>query len=198
MTAQILQFKITLRDITPAVWRRIQVPGNYSFWDLHVAIQDAMGWTDSHLHMFRLQNSEGSKIRMLGLPDPDGEVQIEAGWNVDLAGHFLRAGDLLYYEYDFGDGWEHEILFEGRPDANQKTKYPHCLEGARACPPEDCGGVPGYEDLINATRDPNHERHEELVEWHGGVINPEEFDAESVDFDDPRERLKLVRSGPPF
>ena len=189
------QFKITLKDIEPAIWRRIQVPSKYSFWDLHVAIQDAMGWFDCHLHTFRLKKPRGRKILEIGIPlDSDfDDIVILPGWDEDLADYFPEPGKIIEYEYDFGDGWQHEILFEGILLKEKNVKYPVCLAGERACPPEDCGSVPGYYRLLEILRNPQHEEYEDMIEWLSGwygKYDPERFEAEMVKFDNPSTRLK--------
>ena len=100
------------------------------------------------------------------------------------------------YEYDFGDGWEHEVLFEGNPAVDPKAKYPLCAEGERACPPEDCGGVYGYENLLTVIQDPTHEEYESMLEWLGGRYDPDRFDPKRVKFDDPARRYHLAFEAP--
>jgi hypothetical protein len=188
-SASVHRFKITLQGIVPAVWRRIEVPSDYSFWDLHVAIQDAMGWTDSHLHVFRVGEEQ------VGIPDEDafeGDAPYLPGWEIRMDEYFTEAGDVAPYEYDFGDGWEHEVLLEEIAPRAPKTKYPRCLAGERACPPEDCGGVPGYENMLEILADPDHEEHADTVQWVGGAYDPGRFDPEIVRFDDPKKRWKTA------
>jgi hypothetical protein len=185
-----LQFKITLQDIEPPIWRRIIVPGNYTFWDFHVAIQDSMGWTDSHLHSFKLTPNSKSFI---GIPSPDGDdfVKVKAGWEIKLKDIFNKKGKKILYEYDFGDGWEHEIAFE--KEIEKEIKKPLCLEGAQACPPEDCGGSWGYEHFCELMRKKKGNKYKEMKEWYGGDFNPNEFNIEDVIFDNPKERLKMLQ-----
>jgi hypothetical protein len=177
-TSVIFQFKITLLEIRPPIWRRIQIPDG-TLVTLHHHIQDAMGWENMHLHQFEIDG------------EPYGDAQfLNNGWGDEvLDAKKIKLSKLLadkdknfrfFYEYDFGDGWRHEILYEGVQEAEPKRKYPLCLEGARACPPEDVGGPWGYENFVVATKDPKHEEHEELREWFGGKYNPEAFDAEAV------------------
>jgi hypothetical protein len=192
---QTLQFKVTLQDVAPPVWRRIEVPATYSFWDLHVAVQDAMGWQDYHLHAFRIRNRRTGGTDAIGIPDPDGfvdEPDFLAGWEIPLAAYFTDTGDRAEYEYDFGDGWIHDVVLEGIGDRQPKTKYPRCTAGARACPPEDCGGPPGYFDLLAPLADPTHEEHENVVDWIGGAFDPESFDPARVRFDDPKKRWRAA------
>jgi hypothetical protein len=186
---QVLQFKITLLGIDPPVWRRILVPDTYSFWDLHVAIQDAMGWTDSHLHVFRLSDPDSGTLCDIGIPDEDDfdDMEYIAGWEIRVT-DWVSPGDSIPYEYDFGDSWEHLLEFESVLPREEGVRYPACVAGERACPPEDCGGVWGYENLREIIRDPHHEEHESTLEWLGGGFDSERFEAKKVSFDDPKER----------
>jgi hypothetical protein len=188
------QFRVTLKGIAPPVWRRIVVPGTYTFWDLHVAIQDSMGWLDCHLHVFRVRDPRSGAEVEIGIPDPDGydERPCLPGWGVPLADYLTKVGDVADYEYDFGDSWEHEVVLEDVVPRTAGTKYPVCLDGARACPPEDCGGIPGYEEMLAVLSDPRHKEHEQTREWVGGRYDPSEFDKNKVRFDNPKKRWKLA------
>jgi hypothetical protein len=175
---RIFQFKITLRDTRPPVWRRIQVADG-TLDELHEDIQLAMGWTNSHLHQFRF----GEKI--YGDPDLLQELMEDFGAGnsrttklsdvIPADGREFRFG----YEYDFGDSWDHEVLFERFVPAEPGKQYPLCVDGKRACPPEDVGGTWGYADYVEAIQDPDHERHDELLEWNG-PFDPEAFDPEAA------------------
>ena len=191
---QVYQFKITLEEIDPPIWRRIQVPETYSFWDLHVAIQDAMGWTDSHLHQFEMTNPKTREEVDIGIPDEEWEDEAVtlAGWDIKIADYFSQENSSAIYIYDFGDNWEHTIKLEKILPQAEKTEYPICLEGERACPPEDCGGVWGYVDLLETISDPENEEYEETLEWLADDFDPEYFDPLDVYFDDPEERRKLA------
>ena len=188
----VYQFKITLNEITPTIWRRIHVPGHYSFWDCHVAIQDAMGWQDSHLHMFRVPDpSAVDETMQIGIPDEDRFVDdpvILPGWELAIADSFSAENAKAQYEYDFGDGWEHTLILEQILPRKPKTKYPACLAGERRCPPEDCGGPPGYEELLRVLADPRHEEHDSMLTWVGGSYDPTNFDPKQVRFDNPEKR----------
>lgn len=190
----VYQFKIALKGIKPLIWRRIQVPENYSFWDFHVAVQDAMGWTDTHLHHFDIVNPAHSRREEIGLPDEEGilDHEVLAGWKQKIAEYFTLNNDKANYIYDYGDNWEHTIKLEKILPREKGIKYPICIEGARACPPEDCGGKWGYEELLEAIMDPNHKRHEELSDWVEGDFDPEYFDIDNIVFDDPKKRLENV------
>jgi hypothetical protein len=191
---QIYQFKITLKDIEPPIWRRIHVPETYTFWDLHVAIQDVMGWLDYHLHEFEIIHpATGMKVN-IGIPDEDFDLDTEIlpGWKQKIADYFSIENPKAKYTYDFGDNWRHEIKLEKMLPRENGVKYPLCIDGKRACPPEDCGGTWGYENFLKIIMDPRHERYEEMLEWVGGEFDPEHFDAREVHFDNPKKRLKLV------
>lgn len=190
-----LQFKVQLRDIEPSIWRRFEVPASYSFWDLHVAIQDVMGWLDYHLHAFRVQNPRTGEVAQIGIPDEeglDGEPEFLPGWEAPVSRYLNQPGDRAEYEYDFGDGWEHELVLEAVGIRYPGTRYPRCLAGARACPPEDCGGSRGYAELLETMADPTHEEYESTLTWLGGRFDPEAFDPRRVRFDNPKKRWKLA------
>jgi len=176
-TDVIYQIKITLRNIKPPIWRRIQIP-DCTLADLHEYLQAAFGWGNYHLHEFEIDREH------FGPFDPDAwrcaaEVLDEAMFTLGkLLKHSGRKPRWLY-TYDFGDGWKHEILIEGSQLADPAAKYPRCVKGSRACPPEDCGGPWGYEDYIDAIADPTHDRHGEMLEWRG-PYDPEAFDAEQA------------------
>lgn len=181
------QFKITLLGIKPPVWRRIQIEDS-TLADLHEYIQAAFGWWNYHLHQFAIEG-----VRYGPLPPDEMAFDLDMGMEDESK---VRLSDLLprsgrrtrwLYEYDFGDGWEHEILFEGYPPKQEGQKYPVCLEGERACPPEDVGGPWGYAEYLEAMADPNHERHEELLEWRG-PFDPQKFDAKKA-----TARMRKVR-----
>jgi hypothetical protein len=197
-TPQVYQFKLVLVGVEPPIWRRIQVPETYSFWDLHVALQDAMGWLDYHLHVFRVAGS-AAEVEQIGIPNDDpfeGEPPTLPGWEIPITRYFSRPGITVPYEYDFGDGWEHELTLEAVLPRQAAQKYPLCVDGARACPPEDCGGVYGYENLLAVIQDPTHEEHESMLEWLGGRFDPDRFDPKRVRFDDPVRRYKLAFEAP--
>ncbi|MGQ0654682.1 MAG: plasmid pRiA4b ORF-3 family protein [Betaproteobacteria bacterium] len=195
------QYKISLRYISPTIWRRIQVPGGYTFWDLHVAIQDSMGWLDYHLHAFRFARGDGKHPVEIGIADGESEYPVLAGWEVGIADHFTRPGVFALYEYDFGDGWEHDIVLEDILPHEPKQTYPRCIAGERACPPEDCGGVPGYEHLVEVLRRPKHPEHAESVEWLKGharnyhPFDPDRFNARTVRFSNPKKRWAKAFAG---
>ena len=175
--AEIYQLKITLRDIRPPVWRRVQVPSDITLAKLHRIIQMAMGWYDSHLHQFIV----GEKYYGVPSIDDVSELELEDERRARLNQVLSKPKKTIVYEYDFGDGWEHTILLEKILPPDPAIRYPRCIDGARACPPEDCGGTGGYENFLAAIRDPDHEEHDEYLEWIGGEFDPEEFDLEEFD-----------------
>jgi hypothetical protein len=145
----VCQFLVVLPRTEPLVWRRIQVPEGYSFWDLHVAIQDAMGWKDYHLHEFIVVDAKTRRVKRIGIPDdemPDGPPSL-AGWKVPIGRYLTYGTDPVRYRYDFGDDWEHTVEFEELLPADEGA-YPRCIGGAGACPPEDVGGTSGYAEFL--------------------------------------------------
>ena len=184
-----MQFKITLQGIKPPIWRRIIVPDNYSFWDLHVAIQDSFGWTDHHLHVFLINGN-----LEIGIPDPNDEMDggkiCEPGWEIMIKEHFDEIGTKINYTYDFGDCWDHGVEFEKRIE--EEIKAPQCIGGKRACPPEDCGGIPGYADFCKIMKKKKGEQYKEMREWFGGDYDPVHFDPSTVIFDKPKKRLRRM------
>ena len=191
---QVYQFKITLKGIKPPIWRRIRVPETYTFWDLHVAIQDAMGWLDYHLHQFEMVNpSTGMKVE-IGIPDKESGWgrEILLGWKQKIADYFSIENRSADYTYDFGDNWEHIIKLEKILPRDKNIDYPICIAGKRACPPEDCGGIWGYENFLEIINDPDNKEYEDMIEWVGGEFDPEHFDVKEVSFDDPDKRRRIA------
>ena len=179
----VYQLKVTLKNSKPPIWRRIRVNSDINLYRLHQNLQVMMGWTDSHIHQFIVHGE------YYGTPDLDLDLDLEVTneKSIELDRVVSEAGDKFVYEYDFGDSWEHVILVEKilRPEAG--VHYPICLTGQRACPPEDCGGIWGYGDLLEAIQDPAHPEHEEMLEWLGGRFDPEVFDVDMVN-----QRLKTI------
>ncbi len=172
----VYQFKITLLDIKPPIWRRIQVPDG-TLDELHEHIQTAMGWTNSHLHQFEIGRQRFGDPEMLDDGWGDHDFIDSRKTRLSKLLEKKRRSFRFVYEYDFGDGWQHEIVYEGPHSPETGLKYPRCLEGALACPPEDCGGPWGYGDFLQAIRDPKHENHADLLEWIGGEFDPAAFSA---------------------
>jgi len=177
-SGEIYQIKVTLLGTRPPIWRRLLVPADLTLGGLHDVLQSAMGWDQSHLHEFRVGQQR------YGAPDPTGggfgmEDQIDER-KVRLHQVLSRVGAKAVYTYDFGDGWEHGIVVEKRLPVDPNLAYPACTGGRRACPPEDCGGIPGFYELLNAIRNPNHENREDLLDWLGGEYDPKAFSIETV------------------
>ena len=169
--------KITLRGIRPPVWRRVRVSSDMTLRSLHQVIQEAMGWYDAHLHEFEVGK------RRYGEPSGDVWPGIERTFSengVRLGALIDQGVKRFQYVYDFGDGWEHEVLIEKVGPLDPGQQYPSLITGKRACPPEDCGGVPGYYRLLAVLGEPAHEEHAHLSEWVGGEFDPERFDQASV------------------
>lgn len=199
---KVYQFKITLKDTKPPIWRRIQVPSTYTFWDLHVAIQDAMGWMDCHLHEFRVKYPLSRSELSFGIPDEEGfdsDSTTLPGWKHKVSKYINLAHPTCEYVYDFGDDWRHKVELEDILLAEEGVTYPRCLKGKRACPPEDCGGPWGYLELLEVLSDPEHEEYEDSKVWvesmKGGKFDPERFNPSEVEFTDPKERFEVAFSG---
>lgn len=169
---RISQLKVTLRGSRPPIWRRILVRSDIRLSRLHEILQAVMGWTDSHLHQFEAGRT------LYGLPDPEFPFDRQDDRKVRLDEVLRRAKDRLRYEYDFGDGWEHDIVLEKIEATQAGRRYPWVLAGKRACPPEDCGGILGFSSFLEAIKDPHHPEHRETLEWVGGRYDPEAFDVE--------------------
>jgi hypothetical protein len=155
-----------------------------------------MGWLDYHLHEFRVLDAK-NKVKEIGIPidEEPGQRPLIPSWRVRVSDHFnhrqYHALPALYV-YDFGDDWEHAIMYEDEQPAEESVTYPRCVGGARRCPPEDCGGVHGYMEFLAAISDPGHAERESLLTWAGGSYDPDEFDPAAVRFDDPLKRWKTA------
>lgn len=180
----VYQFKVALKAIRPPIWRRFQVTDDITLYRLHLVLQEVMGWDNYHLYQFTIGNLRYAD------PDPEHDTSERNAkrhklWQV--FGHRQRAKAL--YTYDFGDSWVHQLILEKVLPLRQGVRYPVCLDGARACPPEDCGGVPGYQRLLEIIRDPEHEEYEETMEWLGGSFDPDAFSIDVVN----RKLARLAR-----
>lgn len=169
MARQIYQVRIALCDVVPEVWRRVALPGGYTLDRVHRAIQLAMGWQDCHLHSFDIDGSQ------FGPPDPDSDLDLADELDVRLDAA-VGKNSRFAYVYDFGDWWEHEVVVEQIVAAEPDVRYPICLAGENACPPEDVGGPYGYAGLLATLADPRHPEHEAMRDWVGGPFDPGNFD----------------------
>jgi hypothetical protein len=168
------ELKVELLDIDPPVWRMLQVPSSISLHKLHLVLQKAMGWKNYHLYLFYEDGKSYSQ------PNAEWGARIGNSARKRLNQVVSERKRSLLYEYDMGDGWRHQIRLQKILPAKGDER-PRCTGGARACPPEDCGGVPGYEEFLKAIADPKHEDHSTMLKWAGGEFDPEAFDAEVVE-----------------
>ena len=171
---------IKLAESEPAIWRLVSVPGNFTIADLDRVIQAAMGWTNSHLHLFTIGESQ------YGDPDEDwiDDLPVLPGGEFTLDEVLTPAVKHFTYEYDFGDCWQHEVSVQERVVADEERNgWPMCLAGANACPPEDVGGISGYGEFLQAMSDPSHEEHDAMWRWWGGPFDPRGFDINAANRD---------------
>jgi hypothetical protein len=174
------QLKISLDHVTPAIWRRFVVDSDIKLPDLHKVIQTVMGWYNSHLHLFRIND------RLYSFPDEEAFLDYIDYRKIRLNAVITKEKQKFHYDYDFGDGWEHTLALEKIVPKEKGTKYPICVDGKRSCPPEDCGGPGGYEDMLEIIKDPSDEQYEEMLDWLGGDFDAEGFDVDSVNVGLPR------------
>jgi len=174
MTKTIHQLKVTLRQVKPPVWRRIEVESDLTLGELAPVLEAAMGWFGGHLHAFDVGGAR------YGTPDPDWGTDDLDENRFRLGGVLPTEGMKMRWDYDFGDGWEHDVLVETISLPERGVEYPMCLAGRRACPPEDCGGPWGYADLLEAVANPDHPEHEELRDWAPPGFDPARFDMEAT------------------
>lgn len=170
----IYQLKITLNDVVPAVWRRIQVPAGITLFRLHEILQRTMPWADSHMHQF-IVGRTAYRLTHCGLG-----MDARSDRSVTLAAVAPTLKRRFIYEYDFGDSWQHEVVVENILPRDPAVHYPICLAGERACPPEDCGGWPGYDSLLEASGHPEHPDYDEMLWWLGEQFDPEAFDLAKI------------------
>ena len=177
MAKKIFRFRIILDDILPQIWRLIEVESNITFYQFHLIIQEALSWTNSHLHEFNDGN-----FRIGDTSEEACEYGDYPQWEEKdkrISDYFYKDKTKLIYTYDFGDNWEHTVLLEGIESAQKDVKYPRCIDGARACPPEDCGATPGYYHLLEILANPKHKEYEKMRAWSGDFA-PEYFNKEEV------------------
>lgn len=171
--SNIIQLKITLRDLHPPIWRRIQVRDNISFHKLHEIIQVVMGWANYHLYDFHVNEQRFS------LPDGDWDENVIPSKKIKL--NILKEKQKFDYTYDFGDCWEHQILVEKIIPDEMGLPHPICIKGKLSCPPEDCGGIGGYYNLLNIKEDKNHPNYNDyIVNWLGEDFNPNNFNVDDI------------------
>jgi hypothetical protein len=173
MKDSIISVSITLLDVAPAIWRRIEVPADCSLEGLHDVIQILMGWADYHLHHFQFADV------MYGVPSPD-DREMNDGRRVKLSALLVDGERVFQYLYDYGDGWRCVVVLEAVTPIIPGVACPRLVEGARRGPPEDVGGPWGYGEFLEAIEDPKHERHTELIEWSGGDFDPQQFDVDKI------------------
>src|SRR3990172_7013373 len=168
------QLKISLDHVKPAIWRRFIVESDIKLPVLHKVIQIVMGWYNSHLHQFRINDQFYSS------PDEEALSEYVDYRKTRLNALITNEKQKFHYDYDFGDGGEHTIVLEKIIPREKSTKYPICIDGKRNSPPEDCGGAGGYEDLLETISDPANDEYEDMLGWLGGDYDPEEFDIDSI------------------
>ncbi len=187
----ICQFKVTLRNIHPLIWRRIQVWEDATLAQFHRVLQIVMGWQDCHLYEFRIG------VDIYGVPELDDERQIIDVTRTRLCDVFRSVGTEFEYVYDLGDYWQHDLLLEDILQPIPDTQCPCCIAGERNCPPEDVGGSGGYEGYLEALADPEHEEHEEMIQWRG-PFDPEVFSLAAINQQLQRRfRPARMRTVPP-
>lgn len=170
----IYQIKIGLRHSQPRVWRRVQLAAETTLPQLHTILQVVMGWEDYHLHEFIVRRAR------YGVPDDEFELGVIDEREIPVNDVLIRPGHRLTYVYDFGDNWQHTVSLEAILDYDPTMHYPICVGGKRACPPEDVGGMNGYEEFLEALADPSHSDHEQMRMWIGGYFDPAAFDPNQV------------------
>ena len=187
MNNKIYQIQIALRGFSPKIWRSVLVSSDVLLSEFHYIIQIAMGWEDAHLHQFVKDKTfyvpEKMSDDFFGGAMNDVDYQ-----NIKISDLLKRARSKMVYEYDFGDSWEHDIIVEKTLPADKNMKYPVCIAGEMNCPPEDCGGVWGYVDMLEILQQPDHEEYEDYLDWLG-----DEFDPEYFNIDEVNKLLKRLR-----
>ncbi|HZN56331.1 MAG TPA: plasmid pRiA4b ORF-3 family protein [Candidatus Polarisedimenticolaceae bacterium] len=174
----ILRLRVSLAEVEPPVWRRIELAYDASFWELHVAIQDAMGWKDVHPHVFRAPRPGSREIDEIGIPQDDAAgtaAPIAPGWETPIVAYLCRDGDAAEYVYDFDDDWIHDVIVEWSGPPEPKVSFPRCIAGSGACPSEDCGGPAAYRDWLARA---------------GPAFDPRAFDPSARRFSNAAARLK--------
>ena len=173
MAQQIYQIQISLKGFTPKIWRRVLINSDITLVDFHKIIQTTMGWSNSHLHQFE-KGREYYAPKDFELEDAIDSKKIK------LTSLLKTEKDKIKYEYDFGDGWEHDIVLEKILPFDKTINLPSCIKGNGNCPPEDCGGVWGYADLLKIISNPKNKEYNEMIEWLGEGFDPDYFDIEEI------------------
>lgn len=180
---RVFELRVELERTEPVVWRQLVAPETLTFYELHHAIQIAFGWRNYHLYSFNMDD------QAIGNPDLVEDEEIINDKTIFINQVFQKKGDVLQYEYDFGDGWMHKITVEAINPNDAEIKNTVCIDGRMACPPEDCGGIPGYENLKEAMKDKKHPEHDDLIMWLGKSFDPEEFYLQKVN-----KELKKIKT----
>lgn len=183
------ELKITLLGVAPPIWRRLLAPGGLRLSGLHLAIQSVMGWENRHQHQFQKLRQYWSNAKYVDEPP----IRRSDERRISLMSALRAAGDSIVYTYDFGDKWEHEVRVEKILAPQTVVWHPACLAGERNCPPEEVGGIDGYEQFLQAIFDPSHEDYIESVAWVGGRFQPEEFDLAEANRRLYKKRRRTVR-----
>jgi hypothetical protein len=174
----IFQIQIVLRGSKPKIWRRVLIPSDMSLADFHEVIQTSMGWENSHLHYFEKNNTFYTlKIEGDDFLDENNKIDYR---DLTVADLLTKKHDRITYEYDYGDRWEHDIFLEDITTVNPQIKYPVCIEGKMSCPPEDCGGINGYHDILFILKNPQHKYYENYKDWLDERFDPEYFNIDEV------------------
>ncbi|MEI8026854.1 MAG: plasmid pRiA4b ORF-3 family protein [Pseudomonadota bacterium] len=173
----IFQLKIALSGSSPLIWRRVLVPSNFSLKKLHQVIQIVMGWQNSHLYLFLIDNVTYTEYEL----DFEDDSEVKPA-SIKLSKVFTISSQFTY-EYDFGDGWEHSVTLEKSLEFENTYSYPICIGGGNACPPEDCGGLRGYYNMLKEMKTPNDVEHESTKTWLGGFFDPSTFDPNRINRD---------------
>lgn len=198
MDKLVYRLKVTIKDINPPIWRRILIPTEATFWELHLAIQDAFEWEDYHLHEFyigRVWDRNSIRIKLPHPDDEDFEDEVPPeNESTTILSKYISKKSPMTYVYDFGDGWEHKIVLEKEFPRSLRTIYPQVIAGKRSSPVEDCGGPGGYEELMEAIDHKKHPRHKETLEWlameEGEKMDWEHFDPKEIVFRNPKTEFR--------
>jgi hypothetical protein len=178
---QIMQLKVTIDGSSPPIWRRLEIAADATFLDLHGTIQDAMGWDGGHLHGFTVERKTTKRPILIGSPSRDSYFKTKSERTERIVDWLGTKCKQLLYTYDYGDNWDHTVLLEKILPAEQSVDYPRCIAGKRACPPEDCGGIWGYQDMLEILADPTHPDYKDTREWFGLEDDDEPFDPDHFD-----------------